>query len=110
SCARNPDAANDLGLLEANASFLDDTSCAGGLDGCLAKIYGPSNGSFPGLIDGGVSPPPNPPRDTDINCGDSCSSDNNSNCEASPNCDCSGPSCNNSLSCDSTCASSNDQS
>jgi hypothetical protein len=111
SCSRNTGAANDLGQLEANATFLTDTSCGGGLDGCLAKIYGNPNGTFPGLIDGGMTqPPPNPPRDPEISCGDGCSSDNNSNCEASPNCSCDGPSCNNSLSCDSTCASSNDQS
>ncbi|HTL31673.1 MAG TPA: hypothetical protein VL326_01035 [Kofleriaceae bacterium] len=111
SCPQVTTAANDLSQLEANATFVSDMACASGLDGCLAKIYGSSNGSFPSLIDGGVSPPPtNPPRDVDVSCGDGCSSDNNSNCEASPNCDCSGPSCNNSLSCDSTCASSNDQS
>lgn len=111
SCPRVTDAASDLSRLEANANFLSDASCASGLDGCLAKIYGPPPGTFPGIIDGGVSPPPtDPPRETNISCGESCDDDKNSNCEASPSCDCSGPSCNNSLSCDSTCASSDSQS
>lgn len=109
-CSRDTDAASDLGQLEANANFISDSTCASSLDGCLAKIYGPPSNPFPGLVDGGVSPPPStPPRDTEISCGDSCS-DNNTNCDASPNCDCSGPSCNNSLSCDSTCSNSNTQS
>jgi hypothetical protein len=109
-CARDTDAASDLGQLDANASFLDDSTCAAGLDDCLAKIYGEPSTTYPGIVDGGMPPPPsNPPRDTDVNCGDSCS-DNNNNCEASPSCSCNGPSCNNSFSCDSTCSSSNNQS
>jgi len=101
-CPRVTDAASNLSQLEANASFLDDTSCSSGLDTCLAKIYGPPSGEFPGPVDGGTSS--TPPRSTNVSCGDSCS---NNNCSASPNASCSGPSCNNSLSCDSTCASSN---
>lgn len=109
-CARNTRAANDLALLDANANFLDDTTCSSGLDSCLARIYGEPQNPFPGLVDGGVTPPPDPPRDTDVSCGESCDDDKSSNCEASPSCNCEGPSCNNSFSCDSTCASSNDQS
>ncbi len=110
SCPGNGDVASDLGELERNARFLDDMACASGLDSCLAKIYGEPTEPFPGVVDGGMPPPPsNPPRDTNIDCGDSCS-DNNSNCEASPSCSCDGPSCNNSFSCDSTCSSSNNQS
>lgn len=111
SCPRDTDAASDLGQLEENAVFLDDGSCGTGLDACLAKIYGAPKNPFPGLIDGGVDPV-DPPRDINVSCGDSCSSDNdtNSNCEASPSCNCEGPSCGNSLSCDSSCSSSNNQS
>lgn len=109
SCARVTTAAADINQLDANADFLDDMSCGTGLDGCLAKIYGAPSGTFPSLIDGGM-PTADPPRNPDVSCSDSCSSNNDSNCDASPNCSCDGPSCNNSLSCDSTCASSNDQS
>jgi hypothetical protein len=112
SCTAGADteAASDLGRLDANANFLDDATCAAGLDTCLAKIYGAPKNPFPAPVDGGMPPPPtDPPRDTNVDCGDSCS-DNNSNCEASPSCNCDGPSCNNSFSCDSTCSSSNDQS
>jgi hypothetical protein len=110
-CARDTRAANDLSRLEANASFLDDATCMAGLDGCLSDIYGEPDNPFPSVVDGGVSePPPDPPRNTDVSCSDSCDDDKSSNCEASPSCNCEGPSCNNSFSCDSTCASSNDQS
>ena len=106
SCARNTNAADSLSDLEANADFLDDPDCNSGLDSCLATIYGKPSGTFPGPgVDAGTS---EPPRSTNVSCGDSCSNDKN--CEASPNCNCSGPSCNNSLSCDSTCASSNNSS
>ena len=108
-CPQDGEAASDLGRLEANATFLDDATCAMGLDACLAEIYGPSDNPFPGLVDGGVTPPPVPPRETEVSCGDSCSG-GNSNCDASPSCSCDGPSCNNSFSCDSTCSSSNNQS
>jgi hypothetical protein len=107
SCPRDAESARALGLLEANAHFLEIAGCATGLDTCLAKIYGAPQSPFPGL-DGGM-PPPNPPRDIDINCGDSCS-DSNANCQFAPTCDCSGPSCSNSLSCGGGCASSNSQS
>lgn len=107
ACPRDPHAADSLATLENNANFLADSTCAGALDTCLAKIYGAPKDPFPGA-DGGTAPS-EPPRSTTVNCGDGCSSKNN-NCEASPTCDCSGPSCNNSLSCDSSCSSSNDQS
>ncbi len=103
-CARDTDAADSLAELENNARFLDDAACAAPLDACLGEIYGAPPEDFPGL-DGGIVPP-REPRNTTIDCGDSCSSSNN-NCEADPSCDCSGPSCNNSFSCDSTCANSN---
>jgi hypothetical protein len=109
-CSRVTDAASDLNRLDANATFITDPTCATGLDSCLARIYGPPSDPFPGIVDGGASPPPStPPRDTEVSCGDSCD-DNNNNCVASPRCDCSGPSCNNSLSCDSACSNSNSQS
>ncbi len=105
-CPRDNDAASTLAELEANAGFLDDMTCGSALDGCLAEIYGPPPDGFPGPGPGTPPPPPRPPRETSIDCGDSCSSDN-SNCEASPSCDCQGPSCSNSFSCDSACSSSN---
>jgi len=110
SCVRDPHAADSLATLENNADFLADPTCGDALDGCLARIFGPPDGSFPGLyggIDAGGSPPP---RSTSVSCNNSCSNDKNVTCQASPSCDCSGPSCNNSLSCDSACSSSNDQS
>lgn len=106
-CARDPGAAGSLTTLEANASFASDATCAGALDGCLAEIYGEPSEDYPGP-DGGP-PPGEPPRSTTVSCASSCSNDN-SNCEASPSFDCTGPSCDNSLSCDSQCSSSNDQS
>lgn len=99
-CAQVTTAANNLSQLDANASFLDDATCSTGLDECLAQIYGAPKTTFPG-VDGGMAS--EPPRDTNISCGNSCS-DNNSNCDASPSCSCDGPSCGNSFSCDSTCA------
>lgn len=107
ACARDPHAADALTTLENNADFLDDSTCAGALDTCLAKIYGAPDEPFPGL-DGGT-PPAGPPRSTAVSCGNACETKNTS-CNASPSFDCTGPSCNNSLSCDSACASSNDQS
>ncbi|MBV8760406.1 MAG: hypothetical protein JO257_24150 [Deltaproteobacteria bacterium] len=105
SCPRDTKAADSLSNLDANADFLDMPECSTALDSCLTTIFGKSNGSFPGPgVDAGTS---EPPRTTDVSCGNSCS---NNNCDASPNCSCSGPSCNNSLSCDSTCASSNNSS
>lgn len=106
ACPRVNDAASDLAMLEANAMFLDDAVCATGLDTCLADIYGAPPNPFPGT-DGGTVPP-DPPRDIDVSCGDSCDSPN---AECSPSCSGgSGPSCNNAFSCDSTCSSSNEQS
>ena len=105
SCPRDTKAADSLADIEANADFLDMPECSTALDTCLATIYGKPTGTYPGPgVDAGTS---EPPRTTDVSCGNSCS---NNNCEASPNCSCSGPSCNNSLSCDSTCASSNNSS
>ncbi|HUJ60532.1 MAG TPA: hypothetical protein VLX92_18655, partial [Kofleriaceae bacterium] len=104
SCAQNDAAADDLADLESNSDFLDQSDCASALDGCLAKIYGAPSQSFPGP-DGGEAT--EPPRSTSVACSNSCSNDQN--CQASPNCSCTGPSCNNSLSCDSACSSSNDQ-
>jgi hypothetical protein len=108
SCPRSTTAASSLGTLEANANFLDDAACGPGLDACLAEIYGAPSDEFP-TLDGGVTIPPRPPRNTSVDCGEGCSSNNN-NCDASPSCNCDGPSCNNSFSCDSACSSSNDQS
>lgn len=105
-CVQDDEAGGTLARLEVNASFLADAACGGALDACLTEIYGPPPGDFPDPGPGTPPPPPRPPRDTSIDCGDSCSSDN-SNCEASPSCNCEGPSCNNSFSCDSTCSSSN---
>ncbi len=105
SCPRDTHAADSLSTLDANADFLDTPECSTALDSCLTTIFGKPSGSFPGPgVDAGTS---EPPRTTDVSCGNSCS---NNNCDASPNCSCSGPSCNNSLSCDSTCASSNNSS
>ncbi|HSN29274.1 MAG TPA: hypothetical protein VLT45_23455, partial [Kofleriaceae bacterium] len=105
SCPRDTHAADSLSTLDANADFLDTPECQTALDTCLTTIFGKPAGSFPGPgVDAGTS---EPPRTTNVSCGNSCS---NNNCDASPNCSCSGPSCNNSLSCDSTCASSNNSS
>jgi hypothetical protein len=108
SCARDPQAADSLATLASNAGFLTDPTCGGALDGCLAQIFGPPDEPFPGL-DGG-SPPAAPPRSTSVSCSNSCNNNPNVSCNASPTCDCSGPSCNNSLSCDSACSRSNNQS
>jgi hypothetical protein len=102
-CPRDVNAANELSELENNAGFLDNATCGGALDRCLAEIYGPPDGEFPGP---GGPAPPRPPRSTNVSCVDSCDSNN---CEANASCG-EGPSCNNSLSCDSACSSSNDQS
>lgn len=106
-CSRDLDAASQLSEIENNANFLDDATCSGALDSCLAEIYGAPPDPFPGL-DGGVTPP-RPPRDTNLSCSESCDSSNN-NCDASAGSCGSGPSCGNSLSCDGACSSSNDQS
>jgi hypothetical protein len=110
ACARDSDAASRLAELANNANFLDDSTCALGLDTCLADIYGAPPNPFPGL-DGGTAPA-DPPRNIDVSCGDSCDSDNNNgNVECNPSCGGgSGPSCNNAFSCDSACSSSNEQS
>jgi hypothetical protein len=107
-CVRDPSAADSLATLASNADFLADPTCGGALDGCLAKIFGPPDQPFPG-IDGGTSPAA-PPRSTSVSCSNSCNNNPNIACTASPSCDCSGPSCNNSLSCGGACSRSNDQS
>ncbi|HEY0476645.1 MAG TPA: hypothetical protein VGD37_03925 [Kofleriaceae bacterium] len=104
SCPRDPRASESIATLENNARFLDDTACARPLDACLAALYGPPRGGFPGPGSGGGGSPA--PRNTSIDCGDSCSGD--SNCDASPGCELDGPSCD--LSYDPTCADSNEQS
>ena len=108
ACPRSTSASRSLATLEANAEFLDDPACGEPLDTCLAKIYGAPPDEFPG-VDGGTAPPA-APRNTELNCQDSCASDNSNHTCNGPSVDCSGPSCNNSLSCDSACSSSNDQS
>lgn len=107
SCVRDPRAADSLATLANNADFLTDPACGGALDGCLARIFGPPDEPFPGLDAG--SAPAAPPRSTSVSCSNSCNNNPNVSCQASPTCDCSGPSCNNSLSCDSACARSGDQ-
>jgi len=107
-CPQNQHAADSLTDLESNVMFLENATCAMGLDTCLAQLYGTPSQTYPPLVDGGTGMAPPPPRSTAVSCGDSCSN-NNENCTASPSCDCSGPSCNNSLSCDSGCSSSNHQ-
>lgn len=88
SCPRDVAASRSLSSLEANARFLDDAVCASPLDACLAKLYGAPSGGFPGSgSDGG----PGRPRDTEIDCGDSCNGD--ANCDASPGCELDGPTC-----------------
>jgi hypothetical protein len=109
SCPRVAGAARSLSTLAANANFLDEETCQLGLNRCLARIFGAPKGEFPpgpGGGDGGGSPP----RDIDVSCDNSCDDDNNNgNCSADPSCECTGPSCDNSFSCDSTCSNSNDQ-
>ena len=99
SCPQNDSATTSLSDLAANDDFLDMPACSAALDACLAQIYGAPPQPFPGL-DGGVGPS-EPPRQTAVSCDNSCSNDNNTT--FNPSCDCSGPSCNNSLSCDSGC-------
>ncbi|HSS00588.1 MAG TPA: hypothetical protein VLM79_26195, partial [Kofleriaceae bacterium] len=48
ACARDPGAADSLTTLDGNADFLEDPTCAGALDACLAKIYGAPDDPFPG--------------------------------------------------------------
>ena len=96
SCPVVEDASNQLSALEHNRVFIDDATCGGALDGCLADLYGEPEGDYPAPPQPGDPPPPPPPpaRETNISCGDS-------SCEFSPQCDasCSGGSCDNALSC-----------
>ncbi|HEV7557273.1 MAG TPA: hypothetical protein VGO00_17520 [Kofleriaceae bacterium] len=108
ACSFDPHAAGSLDTLENNASFLDDGSCGGPLDNCLATIFGSSKGDFPGPgVDGGTAPPP---RNTSPDCSDSCSSNDDSNCDLDPSCELDGPSCDDSESCDGSCSNSDEQS
>jgi hypothetical protein len=104
SCPRDAGASVSLSSLEANAAFLDDPACGAPLDACLAALYGPSNGGFPGPGSGGSGSPR--PRSTSVDCGDSFNGD--PNCDATPDCELDGPSCDAPY--DGTCADSNEQS
>jgi hypothetical protein len=107
NCPHDETAANRFDALEANAAYVDDPACGQPLDKCLSDIYGAPDQQFPTFSDGGVAPAPTEPRDTSVDCGDGCSNSQTNNCDFSPNCNVQGPSCNNSLSCDSTCSDSN---
>jgi len=107
SCPRDPHASESISTLANNAGFLDDAACGGPLDTCLATIYGASQGGFPGPGSGAGTGSP-PPRNTSIDCSNSCSGD--SNCDASPSCELDGPSCDDSTATDGGCADSNQQS
>jgi len=104
SCRRDTGASQSLASLAANASFLDDPACAAPLDACLAALYGAPSGGFPGPGSGGSTSPR--PRSTSIGCGDSFGGD--PNCDASPDCELDGPSCDAPE--DGACADSNEQS
>lgn len=102
-CARDRRASESLSSLEANAQFLDDPACAAPLDTCLGALYGAPAGGFPGP---GSDPAP-PPRNTSVDCGDSCSGDTSCDsqpgCEVDPRCDASGEtSCSEDSGCDDT--------
>jgi hypothetical protein len=104
SCQRDTHASESISSLEANAGFLDDPACAAPLDACLATLYGASSGGYPGPgSDAGGAPPP---RNTSIGCGDSVHGD--PNCDASPDCELDGPSCDAPY--DGTCSDSSEQS
>jgi hypothetical protein len=103
-CAEDTQAADSLSSLSNNADFLDNSTCGAGLDKCLATIYGAPPQPFPGADAGSAAPQPVPPRSTSVSCDKSCDTKTDDNCSGSPNCNCSGPSCNNSLSCDSACS------
>jgi hypothetical protein len=103
-CAQDTQAADSLSSLTNNADFLDNSTCGAGLDKCLATIYGAPPQAFPGADAGSSAPQPVPPRSTSVSCDKSCDTKTDNNCSGSPNCNCSGPSCNNSLSCDSACS------
>lgn len=107
ACPHDQHASESISTLENNAGFLDDPACGGPLDTCLATIYGPPPGGFPGPGSGAGSGGP-PPRNTAIDCGNSCSGD--PNCDDSPSCELDGPSCDDSTATDGGCADSNDQS
>jgi len=104
ACPRDSQAAASFASLAANAEFLDDAACAAPLDACLAGLYGAPSGGFPGPGSGSGSSPA--PRSTSIGCGDSFGND--PNCDASPDCELDGPSCDPPY--DGTCADSNEQS
>ncbi|HSS03483.1 MAG TPA: hypothetical protein VLM79_40745 [Kofleriaceae bacterium] len=81
-CPRDQRASESLASLEANAQFLDDPACAAPLDTCLAALYGAPAGGFPGPGAGGDSAPP---RNTSVDCGDSCGGD--SSCDSDTGCE-----------------------
>lgn len=84
ACSFVAGAGDQIGQLEANASFLADEICLTALDSCLARFYGEPDNQFP-LPDGGPAPPPPPPRDVSYDCGDceDCDEDQSCNCQAS---------------------------
>jgi hypothetical protein len=100
-CPRDAHAGESLSSLEANAPFFDDPVCAAPLDTCLAALYGAPAGGFPGS---GSDPAP-PPRNTSVDCGDSCSGD--TSCDSQPGCEID-PSCE--ASDDTSCSGSGDSS
>lgn len=106
SCPRDTHASESLASLGRNADFLDDAACGGALDHCLAELYGAPKGDFPGPGSGSGTAPP---RHTSIDCGDACS-DADTNCDADPDCELDGPSCDDSESTGGACADSNEQS
>lgn len=101
-CGANTRASESLATLDVNAAFLDNPACSAPLDICLAGVYGPSTGQFPGPGSGGTTSPP--PRHTSIDCGDSCNGD--ANCDEAPDCELDGPSCDGES--DTSCSDSGD--
>lgn len=96
ACPINTDAGNLLAALDANAALIDDPMCLEGVDSCLASIYGDPDDDFGGVPDPAdpPPPPPPPPRRVEFDC-----SDNQADCDFSPQIGCSsegcsaGPSC-----------------
>ncbi|MEO8841247.1 MAG: hypothetical protein ABI591_03670 [Kofleriaceae bacterium] len=84
SCPFDARAGESISTLESNSDFLDQASCAGSLDSCLANVFGPAPTSTT-----------TPPGNTSTDCSDSA-------CEADPSCADNG--------CDGSCDSSSDSS
>ncbi len=101
SCPIVPTASNQISALDANRTFIDDPTCEGALDGCLAEIYGDPDDDFPGPPgDAGPSPTPPEPRDVgDVSCGET-------DCEFNPSCNasCDGLECGQLFSCNADCS------